>query len=118
MQVLVPDTVTSRQLEYIGLLSSYFDSQDIDKKVIQRFLDFYRVERLADLTKHQASSLIDELQKNREVEYTFKCGKKRLIRKQEHNCFTKMGDLEACLHACPDDLNVHQCKYWAIKEIE
>lgn len=46
------------------------------------------------------------------VKWTFLCGKTREISREEYNKFRAFGQLEACLHACPENKDPHDCKFY------
>lgn len=93
--------VTDRQFEYIVALSSYEATKAQDDKDIAEFLADNGVSAVSDLTIGQASDLIKVLLL-RPVRYRFPCGLYAILHKEEYNRFVCLGDLEACLHACPD----------------
>lgn len=106
------DKITDKQLDYINILSGYTSSKEKDAKIIVDFLNTAHKNSLNDLTKKEASALIDALLKV-PVEYKFPCGKKSILNKQEVNGYELLGELEACLHDCPKNIDVHDCSYWA-----
>ncbi len=103
--------MTVRQIEYIEILSSYEYSKKEDEKDIEDYLKDKGKENISQLSKKEASELI-EILLQRPTEYTFACGKKAILHKQEVNCYHVMGDLEGCMHACPDGIDVNNCSYW------
>lgn len=105
------DSLTQKQEEYIKILSSYPDTRVEDEKDIQDFLRKHAKTTISQLTKQEASDLIKVLLQ-RLAEYIFACGKKVVLPKQEVNCYQVLGQFEGCLHACPDDIDVHCCEYW------
>jgi len=109
--------ITDRQLEYINILSSYESSKGIDSRIIASFLEKCGKEEIKELSKKEASDLIQELLKI-PVEYEFPCGIKKLINKQDYNTYSVLGPLEACLHDCPKNLDVYDCDVWIKKEEE
>jgi len=104
------DTITEKQEDYIKILSSYEYSKREDKKDIENYLKEHGKKSISQLSKTEASELIKILLQ-RPTEYAFACGKKAILHKQEVNCYHVMGELEACLHACPDGINVNDCSY-------
>ena len=108
-------TITTRQKEYIEILSSYDNTKKEDEADIKNYLKKVGKTSISQLSKEEANELIKILLK-RPTEYTFHCGKKAILHKQEVNCYTVMGDLEGCMHACPDEKingDVNNCPYWA-----
>jgi hypothetical protein len=105
------DTISERQKKYIKNLSSYEYSKREDEKDIADYLKEHGKKSVSQLSKKEASELIKILLE-RPTEYTFACGKKAILHKQEVNRYHLMGDSEACMHACPDDIDIHDCSYW------
>lgn len=103
------DKATSKQTEYIEILSSYPNTKDKDAEDIQSFLSQYKKEKIEELTKKEASALIGILLK-RSVKYVFLCGKEKQINKSDYNRYNMFGRLEACLHECDTDVN--NCQSW------
>lgn len=98
------DPITEAQIEYIEILTH----DEEDEQIIQRFLK--RVNKpLNELNRREAHNLIQRLL-TRPAEYTFVCGLKAKVSKQDYNKFKLFGELEACLHACPKMIDVHECK--------
>ena len=109
------DSITEKQKNYIKVLSSYVGTKKEDEKDIVNYLNKYQKKNISQLTKKEASELIQILLE-RPTEYTFICGKKGLFHKQEVNSYNVLGDIEGCLHSCPDkDINgdVNNCPYWS-----
>lgn len=104
------DTITDKQENYISILSSYDYSKREDVKDIDDYLKNHGKEKVSQLSKGEASELIKILLQ-RPTEYTFACGKKAILLKQEVNRYHVNGYLEGCLHACPDGTNVNNCTY-------
>jgi hypothetical protein len=112
--------ITERQLEYIKILSSYEHTAKEDQADISAYLKTHKKQELEQLSKSEASELIQILLK-RPTEYYFVCGKTVMLDKKEVNGFNVLGELEACLHACPLGLNVNDCsdlEKWLNKKIE
>ena len=105
------DPITEKQANYIKILSSYEYSKKEDEQDIQDYLQEHDKKTISQLSKKKASKLIQILLK-RPTEYIFPCGKKLILHKREVNSYHVLGDVEACLHACPDDKDVHDCSYW------
>ena len=108
------DTITEKQENYIKNLSSYEYSKKEDKKDIENYLKEHGKKSISQLSKKEASELIKILLQ-RPTEYTFACGKKAILHKQEVNCYHVLGDLEGCMHACPDKAvngDVNNCPFW------
>jgi hypothetical protein len=115
-----PPGITDRQKEYIAILSDYESTKAQDEEDIQNFLKKANKTEVAQLSKTEASQLIQILLK-RPAEYVFPCGKKATLSKQEINGFNVLGKLEGCLHACPDGpdgTDVNDCTYWQNYEAE
>lgn len=89
------------QREYIMLLSNYESTGLEDKMDIDNFLKILYVKRIEDLTKKEASALIRKLLE-RPVKYTFICGMEKWIQKEDYNKYTIFGEMDACVHDCPD----------------
>jgi len=104
------DKITEKQENYIQILSGYEYSKREDEKDIDDYLKEHDKKSISQLSKTEASELIKTLLQ-RPTEYTFACGKKAILHKQEVNCYLVMGELEACLHACPDGIDVNDCSY-------
>ena len=103
------ERATPKQIDYIKILSNYPDTKDKDTEDIQCFLSQNKKEKLEELTKKEASGLIQTLLK-RQVKYVFLCGKEQYITKQDYNRYNLFGELEACLHECETDVN--DCPKW------
>lgn len=106
--------ITERQRDYIKILSSYPSTKNEDEKDIQEHLNKLDKERISDLSSKEASELIQRLLK-RQSEYEYPCGKKDLLDKQDINRFNVIGEIEACMHSCPDENicgDVNSCPYW------
>ena len=108
--------ITQKQLDYIKILSSYPDTKLLDLQDIKLFLDRNSKPSLAHLTKREAHNLI-EILLNRPCLYTFICGKTKTITKQERNCYSVLGDMEGCLHDCPDGVDVNDCIHYQTNDI-
>ena len=110
--------ITEKQRNYIRILSSYPSTRKKDKENIQTFLKFKGKTSLKDLTTEEASKLIQILL-SYPAEYSFRCGLKCILQKREINRYNVLGELEGCLHACPDKQigDVHDCPFW-IQEME
>jgi len=94
-------SITERQAEYIKILSSYDYTEKEDEAEIANYLEQYSKQNVSQLSKREASELIQILLK-RPTEYVFVCGRKAILDKREVNAFNALGYLEACLHACPN----------------
>lgn len=108
------DTITEKQEDYIRILSSYPDTKEEDERDIEKYLKEHGKKSISQLSKKQASELIKILLQ-RPAEYFFACGKKVILHKREVNCYHVLGDLEGCIHACPDEAingDVNNCPYW------
>ena len=103
--------MTRRQENYIKILSSYPYTKEEDEKDIEHYLKEHGKKRVSQLSKEEASELIKTLLQ-RPTEYTFACGKKAILHKQEVNRYHDLGDIEGCLHACPNGINVNDCSFW------
>ncbi len=103
------DKATSKQIEYIKILSTYPDTKEKDSEDIQKFLSQYKREKIDEFSKKEASALIETLLK-RPVKYVFLCGREEQINKSDYNRYNLFGDLEACLHECETDVN--SCQSW------
>lgn len=105
--------ITEEQKDYIKRLSSYPDTKEQDEVDIENFLKECGKKTFSELSKEQGSELIKILLR-RPAEYTFACGKKAILHKREANCYHVLGDLEGCMHACPDEAvsDVNNCPYW------
>lgn len=104
------DTITEKQENYIKILSSYEYSKKEDEKDIEDYLKEHGKKSISQLSKKEAGELIKILL-DRPTEYTFLCGKKAILPKQEVNWYHVLGDFEGCLHACPDGIDVNSCSY-------
>lgn len=93
--------ISKAQRDYIALLSGYTSTEKEDKKDISDFLGSLRVDSIEELTKKEAHALIIKLLE-RSVEYTFLCGLTKWVHKQDYNKYTLFGEMEACMHDCPD----------------
>lgn len=102
--------ITESQENYIKILSGYADTKEKDEMDIENYLKEHDKKYISQLSVREASDLIKILLQ-RPAEYTFACGKKAILHKQEVNRYHTMGYLEGCLHACPDDIDVHDCLY-------
>jgi len=108
------DSITERQREYIEILSDYEYTRKEDEADIINYLKEHKKQNISQLTKEEASELIQILLK-RPTEYTFVCGKKIILPKQEVNRYHVLGDVEGCMHSCPDKTiggNVNDCPYF------
>ena len=107
--------ITTKQRDYIKILSSYPSTKDADEADIREYLGKVRKTGISELSKGEASDLIKILLQ-RPTEYTFPCGKKANLPKKEVNSYNVLGWLEGCLHSCPDNINVNSCDYLAEHE--
>ena len=108
------DSITERQRDYIKILSNYEYSKKEDEADIANYLKDHNKKDVSQLSKREASELIQILLK-RPTEYTFVCGKKAILPKQEVNSYNVLGELEGCLHSCPDekiDGDVNSCPHF------
>jgi hypothetical protein len=96
------DSITEKQADYIKILSSYEYSKKEDEADIANFLKEHNKEKIPELSKREASELIEILLR-RPTEYVFICGRKAILPKKDVNRFNVLGHMEACLHACPDE---------------
>lgn len=96
------DSITKKQAEYIKILSSYDYSKKEDEADIANYLKEHNKQEVPQLSKREASELIQILLR-RSTEYTFVCGRKAILHKQKVNSFEVLGYLEGCLHACPNE---------------
>jgi len=106
--------ITEKQANYIDILSSYESTKVEDKQDISNFLGGLGKDDISQLSIREASDLI-QLLLLRPTEYTFLCGKKAELHKQEVNSFNVLGEMEACLHGCPDENiqgDVNGCTEW------
>jgi len=103
------ERATAKQIEYIKILSNYPDTRNNDADDIRCFLSQHSKERIEELSKKEASGLIETLLK-RPVKYVFLCGKEQFINKKDYNRYDMLGELEACLHECETDVNA--CPKW------
>jgi len=95
------DSITERQREYIEILSNYEYSKKEDEADIANYLKKKNKQSITQLSKREASELIQILLK-RPTEYTFICGKKVILPKRDVNCYHVLSDVEGCMHSCPD----------------
>ena len=105
-------SITKRQDDYIKILSDYDSTREADAKDIEVFLSGVSKQNISNLSKKEASDLIQLLLK-RPVIYTLVCEKVVELEKQEVNSFHFLGEIEACLHHCPDPVfsgDVNGCK--------
>lgn len=105
--------IDKNQLDYIKVLSSYDSSKEKDNNIINEYCSIKK-KTLESLNTIEASELIEELLQV-QVVYTFGCGAKKLLYKQEINRANILGKLELCLHSCPLAINVNECEYWLNK---
>ena len=94
--------ITDKQANYIKILSNYDYSKKEDEADIADFLKEHDKENVSQLSKWEASELIQVLLK-RPTQYVFVCGRKAILDKQEINGFNVLGEIEACGHACPNN---------------
>lgn len=106
-----PPRATDKQKEYIKILSAYESTKAQDEEDIKNYLKRAGKTEVAQLSKQEASQLIQILLK-RPAEYVFPCSKKATLPKQEINGYNVLGEFEGCLHACPDGTDVNSCEYW------
>jgi len=104
------DPITEKQYDYIKILSNYEATREEDQKDIESYLHNASKKDLSELSKQEASKLIQKLLE-RSVEHEFICGRKTLLHKREVNSFIFLGEMEACMHHCPDstingDINI------------
>lgn len=102
--------ITDKQKEYIQTLSSYPSTKEADETDIKRYVETLNKTDISKLSRAEASELIQILLR-RPTEYTFPCGNKATLPKQEVNGYNALGWLEGCLHACPDNTSVNSCDY-------
>lgn len=93
--------LSEAQRDYINILSRYPSTEKEDKEDIINFLKFLGIDWIEQLTKKEAHALITKLLE-RPVEHTFVCGLTKKVHKQEENEYTLFGEMEACMHHCPD----------------
>jgi hypothetical protein len=108
------DAITNKQEEYIKILSSYEATKKEDEGDIAAYLKEHNKKEISQLSKKEASELIQILLQ-RPTEYVFLCGKKATLHKREVNCYHVLGDVEACMHTCPNSTvggDVNNCPYW------
>lgn len=103
------DRATEKQIEYVRILSSYPDTKDKDAEAIRLFLAQHKKDKVEDLTKKEASALIEILLKL-PIKYVFPCGTGKQVNKSDYNRYNLFGELEACLHEC--EVDVHSCRHW------
>ncbi|OGH05875.1 MAG: hypothetical protein A2W22_04595 [Candidatus Levybacteria bacterium RBG_16_35_11] len=113
MELWTEKNATQRQIEYIKILSNYPDTKDKDAEDIRCFLSQQKKGKIEELTKTEASELIETLLV-RPVKYVFLCGKEKFIDKKDYNRYYMLGKLEACLHECETDVNA--CPKWFEEE--
>ena len=106
--------ITEKQRDYIEILSSYESTKVEDETDIENFLDNLGKSDITDLSIREASDLIQLLLK-RPTEYTFFCGLKAELDKSDVNKYNLFGEIDACLHECPDGKiagDVNSCPTW------
>jgi len=103
--------ITENQLQYIRILSLYESTWDQDLDDIISFIVSLGKKSIKELTVDEASRLIEKLLQ-RPVEYTFLCGEKAMISKREYNSISVLGIMEGCMHFCPKNIDIHQCKHF------
>jgi len=107
-------SITERQHEYIKILSDYDSTREADAKDITDFLKNHSEGDISELSKKEASDLI-QLLLERPVQYTLVCDRVVILDKQEVNSFHFLGEIEACLHNCPDPViqgSVGSCSHF------
>ena len=95
-------SITEMQADYIKILSSYDYSKKEDEADIANFLKEQNKQEISQLSKWEASELIQVLLKQ-PTQYVFVCGRKAILDKQEVNGFNALGDTETCGYACPNE---------------
>jgi hypothetical protein len=102
-------SITDNQLNYIKILSSYDFSLEDDQKDIESFLSNKSKTALNQLSKSEASELI-QLLLERPTGYLLSCDTVIVLDKREVNSFHVLGDVEACLHYCPYGRYIGDCE--------
>lgn len=97
---------TDKQIHYIkGMIYSKSDG-----KVVRKYLEVKKQPAVKSLTVIEASNLIRILLAT-PTNYRFVCGDviENMDRK-EANCYSVLGEIEACLHSCPKNIDVNNCQ--------
>jgi len=105
-------SITESQYDYIKILSDYDSTREADAKDIEEFLSGVSKTDISNLSKKEASDLIQLLLK-RTVHYTMICEKVVELEKKEVNSFHFLGEMDACMHHCPDPVirgDINGCK--------
>jgi len=100
---------TENQLNYIKILSNYDYTKEEDERDISDFLKLRSKSEIDQLTKREASDLIQLLLK-RPTGYLLPCDIILVLDKREVNSFHVLSDIEACLHYCPEKLYIGDCQ--------
>lgn len=88
------------------LTNSYTDEKD--QEALAEILRETEKAAYTELTKSEASRLITRLIE-RDVEYTFVCGEKKILQRWEAHSFDVKGEFDACIHYCPRNIYVGNC---------
>ena len=101
--------VTENQLNYIEILSNYDYTKEEDERDISNFLKSRSKSEINQLTKREASDLIQLLLK-RPTGYLLPCDIIIVLDKREVNSFHVLSDIEACLDYCPENVYIGDCQ--------
>ena len=111
-------SLTDKQREYIKymLTNSYTDEKD--QQALEDILRSTRKSSYTELTKSEASKLITKLIE-RDVEYSFVCGEKKVLERWMAHSFDSMGDSKACIDHCPRGVYIGKCEdfQWYEEEV-
>ncbi|MHA1882671.1 MAG: hypothetical protein ACTSUO_06460 [Candidatus Thorarchaeota archaeon] len=95
--------------KYIKDLVYGKESEVWDRNTFSSFLDEVKKQDISDLTKKEASILIEKLLMKK-VDFEMICGRIIQVAKGEVGRLSLFGDLEACIHECPIKVDIHDCK--------
>lgn len=86
---------------WTGDASTDESTKEVDAKDIVDFLSRVSKTDVSKLSKKEVSDLI-QLLLERVVQYEMVCGKTVELHKQDVNSFHFLGEIEACMHHCPE----------------
>lgn len=110
------DYLSKKQFSKIRAYSDHPRTEERDSKDINRFLEDVDKESIRDLSRKEASLLIDILKK-RPGEFLYPCGVVKRFPKEKMGDYA-YGDGEECFNSCVGSRFVGHCPDYANKKIE
>jgi len=109
MPIISPDRPsTEKQIDYIHLMIY----TTLDKELVAGYLRRKKKQFVFNLTISEASDLIRILLAT-PTKYTFICGEvEEEMDRKEANGYSVLGEVEACLHTCPKNIDPNECTHF------